>query len=227
MAKFFVLTVLSLFLFSCNNSDCQTQQENSENQAAACPAPEPGPKPEPVPEPLPDEGEEVPHEALIFDASVDLFNFERLDEDKVLKAIDIIKKVIATKEFRNKVIGYTYQGKKTFIDNKGLTNEEIYQILLDGKEDLRPVVDHEMDLELELYYSWTSTVGYTTPGSMRIFMNTKFFDNYTPAEVAGNVFHEWIHKLGFTHDSSYSVARDSSVPYAIGYIMRDLGRKYE
>ena len=229
MAKLIVFTVLSLLLFSCNNPDCQTQQEkSSQNQAAACPAPDPKPEPEPEPEPeIPDAGDEVPNEALIFDASVDLYNFDRLDEDKLLKAIEIIKKVIATNEFRNKVIGHTYQGKKTFVDNKGFTNEQIYQILLDGKEDLRPVVDHEMDLELELYYSWTSTVGYTTPGSLRIFMNTKFFDNYTPAEVAGNVFHEWIHKLGFNHDSSYSVSRDSSVPYAIGYIMRDLGRKYE
>lgn len=227
MAKFIVLTALSLFLFSCNNSECQTQQEkNSENQTAACPAPEPEPDPGPEPEPLPD-GEEVPHEALIFDGKVDLFNFERLDEDKVLKAIEIIKTVIATKEFRDQVIGYTYQGKKTFVDNKGFTNQQIYQMLLDGREDLRPEIDHEMDLELELYYSWTSTVGYTTPNSLRIFMNTKFFDNYSPAQVAGNVFHEWIHKLGFTHDSSYSVSRDSSVPYAIGYIMRDLGLKYE
>lgn len=226
MAKLIVFTVLSLLLFSCNNPECGTQQEKSSpNQAAACPTPDP--KPDPLPEPDPDEGEEVPHEALIFDANVDLYNFERLDEDKLLKAIEIIKKVIATKEFRNKVIGYTYQGKRTFVDNKGLTNEQIYQILLDGKEDLLPVVDNEMDLQLELYYSWSSTVGYTTPGSLRIFMNTKFFDNYTPAEVAGNVFHEWIHKLGFNHDSSYSVSRDSSVPYAIGYIMRDLGRKYE
>lgn len=230
MAKLLLLTGLFLFFVSCNeNPECEGQNSPAINQeqtpSTACPSPEPGPTPEP--EPDPGEGEEVPHEAMIFDAKLDLFEFERLDEDKIYKAIEVIKKVVGSKEFRNRVLDYTYQGKKQFVDNKGLSNAEIYQILLEGKEDLRPEIDHEMDLELQLYYSWTSTVGYTTPGELRIYMNTKFFDSYTPAEVAGNVFHEWTHKLGFTHDSSYSVARDSSVPYAIGYLIRDLGRQYE
>lgn len=229
MAKYFLLLSLSFLLISCNNNpDCQNQESLSEQEAQACPIePQPDPGTDPLPGPEPDEGEEVPHEALIFEARADLYNFDPVDEEKVYKAIEIIKKVIASKEFRNKVLNYTYDGQKQFVDNKGLTNAQIYQILLDGKEDLRPVIDHEMDLELQLYYSWTSTVGYTTPGELRIYMNTKFFDNYTPAEVAGNVFHEWTHKLGFTHDSSYSVRRDSSVPYAIGYLIRDLGRQYE
>lgn len=232
MAKLLLLSGLFLFLVSCNeNPECESQTSSGNKQEqtphTACPSPEPEPTPDPKPEPDPGEGEEVPHEALIFDAKLDLFEFERLDEDKIYKAIEVIKKVVGSKEFRNRVLDFTYQGKKQFVDNKGLTNAEIYQILLDGKEDLKPEIDHEMDLELQLYYSWTSTVGYTTPGELRIYMNTKFFDSYTPAEVAGNVFHEWTHKLGFTHDSSYSVPRDSSVPYAIGYLIRDLGRQYE
>jgi hypothetical protein len=84
-----------------------------------------------------------------------------------------------------------------------------------------------MDLELELYYSWTSTVGYTTPGEMKIYLNTKFYNPFTPSEVAGNVFHEWTHKLGFEHATTYSAERDSTVPYAIGYLIRDLGKQYE
>jgi hypothetical protein len=84
-----------------------------------------------------------------------------------------------------------------------------------------------MDLELELYYSSRNTVGYTYPSGLKIWMNTKYFDVYTPAEVAGNVFHEWTHKLGFGHDSRYSVSRNSSVPYALGYIMEELGKKFE
>ncbi len=232
MAKLLLLWGLLLFFVSCNeNPECESQTSSLSKQEqtpnSACPSPEPEPTPDPEPEPDPEEGEEVPHEALIFDAKLDLFEFERLDEDKVYKAIEIIKKVVSSKEFRDRVLNFTYQEKKQFVDNKGLTNAEIYQILLDGKEDLRPEIDHEMDLELQLYYSWTSTVGYTTPGELRIYMNTKFFDSYTPAEVAGNVFHEWTHKLGFTHASSYSVPRDSSVPYAIGYLIRDLGRQYE
>lgn len=226
MAKLVLLTSLFLFFVSCNNSDCQTQNGTDKTQAqveGACPAPEP----QPDLDPAPGTGEEVPNEALTFDAEVTLFNFERDDEDKLYQALEIIKKVIGSKEFRDRVLNFTYEGKHQFVDNKGLSNAEIYQILLDGKEDLVPEVDNSMDLELELYYSWRNTVGYTYPGALKIYMNTKFFDPYTPSEVAGNVFHEWTHKLGFDHDQSYSVSRDSSVPYAIGYLIEELGKQYE
>jgi hypothetical protein len=221
VAKFLFLSCLILLFTSCNqNPDC-LQKEDATTPAVTCPTPTPAPTPESLP------SEEVPNEALIFDAKFSLFNFEREDEDKVLKAIEIIKKVVATREFRDRILNYTYQGKKQFVDNKGFTNAQVYQILLDGKEDLKPEVDHEMDLELELYYTWNSTVGYTTADVLRIHMNTKYFDPYTPSEVAGNVFHEWTHKLGFDHATTYSVERDSSVPYAIGYLIKELRKKYE
>jgi hypothetical protein len=221
-----LIFVASLFfLFVSCNQDCQNQtdtiQKSEAYSTAACPTPEP------TPDPTPDPGEDVPNEALTFDAQIDLFNFDPDQEAKLFKAIEIIKKVVASSEFRDRVLNFTFKGKKQFNDNKGLSNEQIYLVLLDGKEDLRPEVDNEMDLELELYYSWTSTVGYTTPGQMKIFMNTKFFNPFTSSEVAGNVFHEWTHKLGFEHASSYSVERDSSVPYAIGYIIEELGKKFE
>jgi hypothetical protein len=170
---------------------------------------------------------DVPPEAQDFDINVSLTNFDANDEIKVRKAFDIIKKVVASKEFKTRVENFTYGGKKTFVDNDSFSNSDIYQKLLDGSEDLVPGTDHQMDLDLELYYSSRSTVGYTYPSGLRIWMNTKFFDAYTPCEVAGNVFHEWTHKLGFTHASSYSISRDSSVPYAVGYLVEELGKKYE
>lgn len=225
MTKLLLVLSIALFLTSCNeNPDCRTQQteaQKAEGLPAACPIPDPSP------DPTPDPGGDVPNEALTFDANVQLINFEREDEDKLYKAIEIIKKVVASEEFRSKVLNFTYNGKKQFIDNNGKTNAQIYQMLLEGKEDLRPEVDNEMDLELQLYYSLRNTVGYTTPGELRIYMNTRFFDPYTPSEVAGNVFHEWTHKLGFDHDSSYSESRDYSVPYGLGYLIEELGKKYE
>lgn len=224
MSKLILFLGIFIFIFGCKeNPDCQSQIKNEQNLSELCPTPEPSPDPLP----FPDSGDDVPNEALTFDANVSLKNFEAEDEAKLYKAIEIIKKVVGSREFRDRVLNFTYDGKKQFVNNEGLTNEEIYSVLLDGREDLKPELDNEMDLDLELYYSWTSTVGYTTASSLTIFMNTKFFDPYTPAEVAGNVFHEWTHKLGFHHDSNYSISRDSSVPYAIGYLIRELGKKYE
>src|SRR3989344_9414316 len=121
MAKLLLLTGLFLFFVGCNDKpECESQTSSLSKQEqtpnTACPSPEPGPTPDPGPEPDPDpeEGEEVPHEALIFDAKLDLFEFERLDEDKVYKAIEVIKKVVSSKEFRNRVLNFTYQGKKQF-----------------------------------------------------------------------------------------------------------------
>lgn len=224
--SFFIIAVLFLFV-SCNQN-CQSTNSSSTIQKAEkplnaqdCPIPE-------EPNPIPDEPTgEVPPEAYLFEADVTLSKFDSADEEKVTRAIEIIKAVVRSQEFKDRVINYTYGGDKTYVDNDGLSNAEIYQKILDGSETLEPGIDHEMDLELELYYSWRSTVGYTYPDGMKIWMNTKFFDAYTPAEVAGNVFHEWTHKLGFSHASSYSVARESSVPYALGYLIEELGKKYE
>lgn len=225
---------ICLLLMSCNGAqDCkqsttkEMKQETGVN-GDGCQSPDPEqPEPTPDTDPLPEPEGEVPSEAFNFDASIKFVNFEVEQEEKVNKAIEIIKKVIASDEFRTKVINFTYNGKRQFLDNKGLTNDQIYLKLIQGAESLVPEEDNEMDLELELYYSSKNTVGYTYPNSMRVWMNTKYFTPYTPTQVAGNVFHEWTHKLGFDHASSYSVARDSSVPYAIGYLIRDLGKKYE
>lgn len=241
MKKSIFIVGLLLLLISCEQKpiDCLASETNSaitQKQDATPVATEdctPAETPsEPTDDPVdapPVTGEaiDVPAEALIFDIDANLTYFDSNDETKVQKAFAIIKKVVASKEFKDRVLNFSYGAKKTYVDNDGLTNAEIYQKLLDGSEELMPGIDHQMDLDLELYYSNRSTVGYTYADGMRIWMNTKFFDSYTPAEVAGNVFHEWIHKLGFTHASSYSVSRDSSVPYALGYLIEELGKKYE
>jgi len=232
MKRTIFIVGLLLLLASCNPQvdPCQTQASptNSATKEDEKPLVQEGCTTNDGPDtPSGEPTGEVPHEALIFESDVTLTNFDVNDEIKVKKAISIIKSVIASQEFKDRVINFTYGGKKTYVDNGNLSNEEIYQKLIDGSEDLRPGIDHQMDLDLELYYSSRSTVGYTYPNGLRIWMNTKFFDRYTPAEVAGNVLHEWTHKLGFGHASSYSVSRDSSVPYALGYLMEELGKKFE
>lgn len=227
MVKQFVIPFALFFLVSCQSpsENCVAQNESAAASAACPEAPEaPGsgdniflPSPEDIP----------PSEAFLFGAQINYVNFSAQDQQKVEKAIDIIKSVISSQEFKHKVINFSYNGNKSFVDNKGLSNEEIYQILLNGKENLFPEVDYEMDLELELYYSSNNTVGYTYPNTTRVWMNTKYFNVFTVPEVAGNIFHEWTHKLGFDHATYYSASRDASVPYAIGYLIRDLGKLYE
>lgn len=239
MSKSIFILSLLLLLVSCEQKpeDCPTldkplstsveaQEEGAASATTGC-TPTENPDEPSEGEPQEEPAGDVPHEATIFEVDATLTDFDANDEIKVRKAFEIIKKVVGSQEFKNRVLDFTYNGEKQFVDNDNLSNGQIYTKLLNGSEDLRPGNDHTMDLDLELYYSSRSTVGYTYADGLRIWMNTKFFDAYTPCEVAGNVFHEWTHKLGFTHASSYSVRRDSSVPYALGYLMEELGKKYE
>ncbi len=168
----------------------------------------------------------VPNQALTWDADIYFANFNATQEKKVTDAVALMKKVIASEEFKTRVLEYTYNGKKQFVDNGGFTNAQVYQKILDGAETLQPTKNNKLDVELELYYSLSSTIGYTYANSTRIWMNTKYFNSYTPVNISDNLMHEWMHKLGFSHASSWSASRDHSVPYAIGYLMEELAKKY-
>lgn len=172
--------------------------------------------------------EDAPKEARSWDADIYLVNFNKEQEEKVQKAVALIKKVISSDEFRDRVLSYTYNGKKGFFGNEGMTNEEVYQKILDGAEQMGNTSRNNiMDVELELYHQKTNTIGYTYPNTVRIWMNMKYFTRYTPIKVADNLMHEWMHKLGFTHATTWSESRDHSVPYAIGYLVEELALKHQ
>ena len=183
----------------------------------------PTPVTDPAPPPL---DTSLPSLAYTFDTNLEYYNFSRSNEEKYKEAAEIVKMVVATEEFRNKVLNHTYGGKKTFVDNRGFTNEQIYQIILEGAEKLQPAKNNQIDAEIELYYAATNTVGYTYPSSKRIWVNTKYFNTYSVVGVSRNLFHEWMHKLGFGHASTWSSSRDYSVPYALGRIVGDIGKNF-
>lgn len=169
---------------------------------------------------------EVPKEAMTWDADIYYVNFASQDQAKVESAVGLMKKVIQSPEFKEAVINHTYKGEKTYNDNKGLTNEQIYQIIIDGAEVMGVTKkNNRLDVELELYRDTSTTIGYTYPDTTRIWMNLKYFQKYTAIKVAGNLMHEWMHKLGFEHELKYNKDRDYSVPYAIGYLLEKLAKQ--
>ncbi|HXH30688.1 MAG TPA: hypothetical protein VNJ01_07730 [Bacteriovoracaceae bacterium] len=169
----------------------------------------------------------VPVEAQTFDVNARMINFSREQEEKVLSAVELIKKVVASEEFRDGVINKTYKGVRAFVDNGGLSNEEVYQRILHGAETLGGGGrNNTMDLELELYFERQNTIGYTFPNIVRIFMNKKYFNKFKPHQIADNMFHEWLHKLGFKHAVASTKGRRHSVPYSIGYLVKKLAKKY-
>ena len=123
------------------------------------------------------------------------------------------------------VLNHTYEGIKQF-SSTSMTNSQVYQSVLDAAEKLTPAKNNTMDVGVKLYYENNSVVGWTN-GSITYFnVNTKFFNQYDIHQVAGNLFHEWLHKLGYGHDSSATARRPYSVPYAVGYMIRDIGKSF-
>lgn len=143
---------------------------------------------------------------------------------KYEKAMLTFQKVTDSSEFKSKVLAFKFQQMSGDV-RKG--NEAVYANILDANEKLQPEKDGEVDMEVEFYYAANSTVGYTYPNVKRIYVNTKFFDSYKPSSVAANLIHEWLHKLGYGHDSASTARRPYSVPYGVGSIMRSLGAKYD
>ncbi|MBA2403751.1 MAG: hypothetical protein H0V66_03185 [Bdellovibrionales bacterium] len=226
-----IFVMMSLFSVSCNKSDGGSPDEIKDDQAVVTEPTTPVVENPPVvtPPPVvvtPPTNTTLPALAFTFDDNITLVNFTAAQEQKYNKAIEIVKLVVATEAFRVQVLNFTYAGQNAFIDNRGRTNAQIYQSILDAAETLQPAKNNTMDLEVELYYTDNSVVGYTYGGSRRIWVNTKFFNSYLENSVAANLFHEWLHKLGYTHDSASTPTRPYSVPYAIGYIMGNLGKKF-
>lgn len=167
----------------------------------------------------------VPTLATTFSTDVYVSNGTSSQRSKIDRAETAIREVISSEAFRTRVLNHTYNGRKTFVDNGGLTNSQIYMKILEGAEKLSPSRDNEMDLKIKTYYESSSTVGYTTTSSSWINMNTKFLNTYTVSETAKTMTHEWLHKLGFKHAVSYSNSRNYSVPYGVGKIIKELVAK--
>lgn len=211
--KFLFFLILSATLVSCNGGGNDDADITSDQNILNSPdnlAREPG----------------VPAVAYDFESNMYLTNFNASEEAKMKKAIEIIKLVVATEEFKEKILNYSYNGENKFVDSQGLTNAQIYQKILEGAERLSPTVNYTMDGEIELFFEDSRTIGYTYQNTPRIWVNTKYFSTYTAAGVAHNLMHEWMHKLGFTHSSSWNASREHSVPYAVGYILGDIGNYF-
>lgn len=144
---------------------------------------------------------------------------------KLESAFDVLEKVVNSEEFKSRVINFkNTKGQRAFASNNGLSNEQIYAIFMDGRETLQQNTPGEMNFFLKLYSRpWSKVVGWTNPDINTININWRFFKNYKANEVAGNLAHEWTHKIGFGH---ISAAEHDSAPYAIGYIVEEMAAHY-
>jgi hypothetical protein len=140
-----------------------------------------------------------------------------------------MERILNSEEFHQAVINHEFDGKKQFASvPAGTTNEQVYEQIMAGRETYTPSADSVANLELVLYtppfWKKWSVVGYGYPGQPEIYTNKYYFNSFTVAQVAGNLTHEWCHKIGFDHDYNRTSQRPASVPYAIGEIIISLAQ---
>lgn len=152
--------------------------------------------------------------------------YSATEQQKLAQATTLMVAVLNSREFRDEVLGAQFEGQPGFAD-ESRSPQEIYAAIRAAKENFTDAADGEVDLNVSLEnFSWFQrhTVGYTTPQSDTLTTNRRFFGSFTPAEVAGHLSHEWLHKLGFEHDFAATADRPYSVPYAVGEVIERLAK---
>lgn len=167
--------------------------------------------------------EEIKKESIVeFKVNIKSLNYTEVQQQNLLKASELIKKIFNSAEYKKEVIEFTFKGEKKFNENQNKTNDQIYEHLMGGSENLLPEKNNQMDLTVKMYYSWKSTIGYTYPTEMIVYTNSKFHKNFSPCEIASNLVHEWTHKMGYTHSMKWNRDRDFTVPYGHNTIVKKL-----
>ena len=135
----------------------------------------------------------------------------------------IIELAVNSAEFKDAIVNFTYQGQKTFVENEGMTNEQIYDAIRQGDEKSYSGEPYKMEIYHQLtwpsFCSRRSAIGFTSPDTNWITTYGCKFWGMTDIDVAGHFFHEWLHKVGFGHEYNATSSRPYSVPYGAGGAM--------
>lgn len=144
---------------------------------------------------------------------------------KLEQAFELTEQVVNSQEFKAKVIGYVarYSGRREYTGSNGLSNEQVYEHLMTGRELTMDDTPGEMNLFITKYNSWWSKViAWTNPRTSKwIHVNWRFYKRFNVDEMVSNIVHEWTHLMGYFHVSRND---SDSVPYAVGRIAGEVAK---
>lgn len=159
---------------------------------------------------------------------------------KFRKALSMLEDILNSEEFKRKVIAYKRSdGQRLYQKNylwnnedQRLSNEDIYEIIMEGNEKMIPNSIGEMNLnswvkQCNWFMSKVSiwcrkVIGSTNPSKSKwIKLNWKFYRKYEVNEMVSNLVHEWLHLLGFLHGKSKI---HEEVPYVVGAIAGEVAQ---
>jgi len=165
-------------------------------------------------------------------------------KEKLLRARELFEIVVNSIEFRQKVLSYkhvvsTYTGRlwwKKWTSREvigfretDLSNDAVYMAIMEGGESLSPEHDQEADISVTVATGSRGVIGWTNPHTPMQWISSWFINSsdVDSVEIAGNLSHEWMHKIGFDHAFNYYNGRNDTVPYAVGEMIVSLARQVE
>jgi len=165
-------------------------------------------------------------------------DIKELDQLKLTEALQQMADAISSQRFKNFCNDYAYKTyscrgalwwrrctsfmSRGFRKRNAKSQMEVYEHILQGSEVNIPEKDREADIHFVIDYRFSrNVIGYTYPNSIKQWIYYNFFKRYSHSDIAGNLAHEWAHKLGYGHSFKYNSLRKHTVPYAVGYFVRD------
>jgi hypothetical protein len=158
-------------------------------------------------------------------------NFTREQRIKLYRALRLCVKTVNHPLFKQEVLNFRWYDKKNkkwvnnYRWNENLSNKQIYDLIMSGYDIYNKKIDYDIDMDVTLYYEDSNTIGYTYKNVMNTYHNAKFFDKFDIASLSGHFCHEALHNMGLDHEVRWNSLRKYTAVYAIGYIVRDLGKQ--
>ena len=157
---------------------------------------------------------------------IEIHDLEGFDDDQrkfFVEAAKLQLEVLSSQEFKDQFLGM----KATELNGKMM--EEIYNLILSGKDKYNEIVDNDIDIMWGLFGNErfaSRTIGYTYPNILKVFTNRYYFRQWMKskngkADLAGHIMHESMHNYGFDHNR----IKSTSLVYKTGDLISALGKK--
>jgi hypothetical protein len=158
--------------------------------------------------------------------NIDLYlkGFSEPQYDRMRRIATLLSYTINSDKFKTEILNFKFRlGNITYSHfyQCGLSNQDVYDKFMTGVDRYNKGFDNDMDIYVTLYHSrWSNTIGYTYFGSMRTWLNNKFFTLWKDKDekIVNNLVHEYCHHIeGIDyHTRKYTDLRPYSVPYGLG-----------
>lgn len=142
---------------------------------------------------------------------VQMIGFNDQQKELFIEGCRVFSAVLNSDEFKTELL------KLSMTQRRGYSNDQIYERLMAG------IIGNGYNIRVTLYRDDKSRVIGYQQGQFT-WVNSKYFDIYTPAEVAHNIAHEYCHIHGFSHTGLWIT---STVAYKVGYLVGKLGKQHE